>query len=162
MSRRKKKNMRKSKPRPRRFDVRMIRDFLELLHLELRIKLLENTNPGILNPELVEQMGRYYRRYHCRPLLPMTRLDTQGVSRKGAERSLQIVRKLQISRDSGAVEALETLDKCFETAFEALKCPNEVRVISAKAADILRSYEAEFPHGAGFLDDDQDGSDTDD
>ena len=43
-----------------RYDVKMIRDFLDHLIWEVRIGHFENTTaPGTINPELMDQIAKY-------------------------------------------------------------------------------------------------------
>jgi hypothetical protein len=60
----------------RRFDTRMIRDFLEFLRWELRTSRFElsRTKPGTDRPELLEQLIRYVKEYGT-VLLPVIAVE---------------------------------------------------------------------------------------
>ncbi len=119
------KKSKKQRPK-RQFDVRMIKDFLEALHLELRVRELENANPGILNEELQEQMARFFRKYHYVGFLTSTELIDDVGDPEAMDKVAARIYEMQLAVVQPAIAALDTLAPHFEGAFRALAQPDVV------------------------------------
>lgn len=73
MSKRKKHDRQGSS---RKYNLRMIADFIDDLKWELQASVLENRHPGCRpHPELVEQLGKYKRRYGPHQLLAYNAIE---------------------------------------------------------------------------------------
>ena len=140
MARKKKKKNRTRGPaarraerHPRRYNLEMIRDFLDHLLLELRVQhyelnqtlrrfgfagtLGEAANYAI-SPELTEKLNKYIEKYPCF-LLARTVFYTEGATeQETAEVSKSVIRSKSDMRDQ-QIGHLEALKKLFQ---EALKC----------------------------------------
>ena len=68
-----------SMPQRDGYDLDMVRDFLDQLLWEVRVSHFDNTNENPHNPELAEQLQKYHRKYH-RTLVPLVKLDTNGLT----------------------------------------------------------------------------------
>ena len=102
--------------RERRYDVNMIRDFLEHLRWELRTRCVELTHElptsgKIPKDELYEQMVR------------MTTINTDGVPAEEIKAGELKARKLMATQAEQDLSALEHLDRLFEEAFECAAEP---------------------------------------
>jgi hypothetical protein len=89
-----------------RYNRGMIRDFFDHLLWDLRAKLFELEQPGNLsrvNPELVEVLGRFIRRYGCFGLTP-TLVNPADTDRQTADATAREVRD-HYARALAALEA---------------------------------------------------------
>ena len=126
---RKRKKDRQSPRRPRRYDVEMVRDFLEHLMWEVRIKHFENSPSAPLvydssgkgvNPELLDQLVKYGRKYPGSPaLLPVTEFDRTGWDEEDMKCQMGRFKAFLYAVRGEQMEALECLGSLFE---EALEC----------------------------------------
>lgn len=95
-----------------RYDVEMIRDFLDHLTWELRVEQFEHgAAPGTIHPELGEQLEIYMSRYGC-ALLPSMHVDGAGLSEEQLEEAMREYRegaKVTTDRDLAALESLRPL-----------------------------------------------------
>ena len=103
----------------KRYDVEMIRDFLDHLLWEVRINHFENTaDVGAINPELVEQLGKYIRKYNG-VLLPATVINREGATEDQAKATELTYRQIMRDKRQEQMEHLESLQELFA---DALKC----------------------------------------
>jgi hypothetical protein len=133
-------------PNQRRYDVRMIRDFLEHLMWEVRIREYEKKtgDPMNINPEFVEQLRIYMRRYHCLCLMPVNILDNDLNTPEEFAEAMQNFRKYLQSSMEGFVAAMEEFWPLFEQAFESAQVPYAEGIVPQKhykASDFLTSEE---------------------
>ena len=143
-------NRTKTRRKLRKFDAKMIRDFLELLHLEIRMRVHENENPGVKTPpEIVEDLARYYRRYNCVGFTPPTMMVDDTGDREKEKLATAIVRQVQIQRGQEAIAALEALEPYFTDAFLAIP-EKEIKVRPFNVSEVLERSGAdkEFDEGA--------------
>ena len=113
----------------RRYDPEMIEDFLNHLLWEVRIAHHENANrvrqTGKLNPELVDQLGRYFDKYGSTLRLP-NQLDGDGASDAEIKRALEILTVEIGEKGCDAQMAhLEALRGLFESAVSLIRLWNE-------------------------------------
>jgi len=72
------------------YDPEMVRDFIEHLKWELRIKHFENTRRiGTQHPELAEQLEKCIRKRNTKGLLYANQIDRAGLAE---ERAQQVMR----------------------------------------------------------------------
>ena len=127
---------RQSKQKRQRYDVEMIRDFLEHLKWELNIKHFESNYPNKTNPELVEQLEQYIVKRNTAGLLYGLYIDTKGISAEDAEESIKSFRIAEAEIASEAIDALESLERVFEEALDCATKPDGVIIREIKLADI--------------------------
>ena len=120
MSKRRYKQDPQRKDRPKRYDTDMIRDFLKHLKAELIGSHLDDTKPGVIHPEVSEDIGAFCRRYQT-PLRSMHALERpDGMT----EAECQVVLKDRYHQYFGQKAATELKHlEALELAFnEALGC----------------------------------------
>jgi hypothetical protein len=95
---------------PRRYDVDMVRDFLEHLLWAVRVRHFESTNkPGNLNPELLETLGKFVAKYPGSPWLLVSDFFADDPSLPDSQK--RHIRELfQAARASEAEEWLRHLE----------------------------------------------------
>jgi hypothetical protein len=140
--------MKKRKPAPsvKRYDVEMIRDFLDHLTWEVRILHYESLNEDDSIPELEEQLAKYSRKYNA-DLLAVTELDYQGLPAAMVQRARHYWKAAQVKATAEQLQHLEALAGLFKEAFECIGFGNRIgnkRALPArtiKARDILPPEE---------------------
>lgn len=133
----------KKQTKPQRYDVRMIRDFLDHLTWELRICLFElgqqTTKPSKdkpLNPELLEQL-RKYRERGC-TLLPATDIDTSGTTESEARAVVVAISEIEAKRRQEQLDHLEALAGLFQEALHCAAGPaGQIPIRQLRAVDFL-------------------------
>ena len=134
--------------RVRRYDVNMIRDFLEHLRWELRTRCVELTHElptsgKIPKDELYEQMEKYTKKWNC-ALVRMTTINTDGVPAEEIKAGELKARKLMATQAEQDLSALEHLDRLFEEAFECAAEPcGQLSVQQLSLRKFLDSQEDE-------------------
>ena len=125
------------------FDVPMIRDFLELMHLELRVLLQENTTlkPGQSCPELRDELRQAYQKYHCSGLIPAAVIDNDMADEDAERRARTLFRKDRAAEAQASLTALDTLGNHFEVALKSLSGNNLGVYYQCKVSDILKWHE---------------------
>jgi hypothetical protein len=132
----------------RRYDVNMIRDFLEHLRWELRTRCVELTHElpasgKIPKDELYEQMEKYTKKWNC-ALVRMTTINTDGVPAEEIKAGELRARKLMATQAEQDLSALEHLDRLFEEAFECAAEPcGQLSVQQLSLRKFLDSQEDE-------------------
>lgn len=123
----------KTKKPEKRYQIGMIRDFIEQLKWEARIQHFESTSAiGTLNEELAEQLTPFYKKYKS-PLLFNTAIDPDGLSDKEIAQARAKYSDSRAEYLNGCIESLESLSEFFEEAFATgAKRGICTRVISAK------------------------------
>lgn len=105
------------------YNTQMIRDFLEHLMWEVRIKKYENVNRKDpltmeqVNPELVEQLKRFTDARHC-ILIPIENMDPGETSKEEQAELFQVFRKERLKLCEFWLEHLEGLAGLFKMALE--------------------------------------------
>jgi hypothetical protein len=145
--------MEKRKPGPsvKRYDVEMIRDFLEHLTWELRILHYESINEDdTINPKLEDRLAKYSSRYNA-VLLAETELDYEGLPAAMVQRARNYWKAAQVRATAEQLQHLEALAEVFKEAFECIGFRNRignkrsVPVRTIKARDILPPEEGGTP-----------------
>ena len=145
--------MKKRKPSPsvKRYDVEMIRDFLDHLTWEVRILHYESINEDdSINPRLEDQLAKYSRRYNA-VLLAVTELDYEGLPAAMVQRARNYWRAAQVRATAEQLQHLEALAGLFKEAFECIGYSNRnghkraVPTRTIKARNILPPEEGGNP-----------------
>jgi hypothetical protein len=106
------------------YDVPMIRDFLEQLTWEVRIRLFEDTAMrGTVNTELLEQVRPYQTKYGT-ALLPGTVFVTEGLTAAEVVEAEADFRAVSRVKHAQELAALESLSGLFGSAFRVIE--NEI------------------------------------
>ena len=136
----------------KRYDVEMIRDFLEHLTWELRILHYESINEDdTINPKLEDRLAEYSTRYNA-VLLAETELDYEGLPAAMVQRARNYWKAAQVRATAEQLQHLEALAGLFKEAFECINFSNRfgnkrvVPVRTIKARDILPPEEGGNPH----------------
>jgi hypothetical protein len=122
----------------KQYDVEMIRDFIEHLRLELRIKHFENVNPGVsINSILVEQLQKYITRWYTAGLLTDTEIAATEFTEEEYKRIMGEFRQANITRCQKALDALDALDDVLYEALKGAANPESlgIRIITRKAIE---------------------------
>ena len=145
--------MKKRKPGPsvKRYDVEMIRDFLEHLAWEVRVLHYESINEDdSINSKLEDELAKYSRRYNA-VLLAITELDYEGLPATMVQRARNCWKAARVRATAEQLQHLEALAGLFKEAFECIgfrsrtgnKRALPVRTI--KARNILPPEEGGYP-----------------
>ena len=127
----------------KRYDVEMIRDFLDQLRLEVRLRMLENTEgPGERHPDLLAELRKFAEKYDAGLLLAWD-LRPEGCTGEEYEAVRSYLRK---ARGEGRRLQLEHLDALEELFREALRCAMHPLsdgpiVARQRAADMLKKWQ---------------------
>lgn len=124
---------------PKGYPVEQIRDFIQHLLWEARIAHFEATNPGTVNPELVDELAVYSRKYGC-VLWPSRQIDPEDLTPAEVARTVSIQRTREAAAAQAAVTALEEALPFIERALE-IQASRSVPVYHLSAREILRSEE---------------------
>jgi hypothetical protein len=115
-------------PEARRYDVEMIRDFLDHLLWEVRINHYEQITSEV-NPELQEQLTKYIRKRRTVGLLFATQITDLDPARLAEYRTLKAgLRQSQLL-------ALEALRPLFKEALLNAGIPDSINVMNYKTID---------------------------
>src|SRR5262245_17771199 len=130
-------------PSVKRYDVEMIRDFLDHLTWEVRILHYESINEDdSINPKLEDQLAKYSRRYKA-VLLAVTELDYEGLPAAMVQRARNYWKAAQVRATAEQLQHLQALAGLFKEAFDCIGFSNRfgnkrtVAVRTIKARDIL-------------------------
>src|SRR5215831_9660173 len=118
--------MKKRKPSPpaKRYDVEMIRDFLDHLTWEVRILHYESINEDdSLNPKLEDHLAKYSRKYKA-VLLAETELDYEGLPATMVQRARNCWKAAQVRATAEQLQHLEALAGLFKEAFDCIGFSN--------------------------------------
>jgi hypothetical protein len=131
-----------------RYDVDMIRHFLDHLLWEVRVLHFESTAAvGTINPELVEQLAKYSRKYHSKGLLIASELyDPDGdLAEAQIDRAADYWGKERAEVATEWIAALESLGVLFEEAF-LCAAREDALIRKVRAKDILPPEEGGDPN----------------
>jgi len=109
------------------YDVKMIRAFLEHFMWELRIRHFEATHPGTTNPEFTEQLKNCYQRYKTCGLLPINRIDPEGLPASQEKIATNFYYKATAEATQAAITALGSLGDFLEDALEGASRPDQIK-----------------------------------
>jgi hypothetical protein len=131
----------------RHYDVEMIRDFLDHLMWEVRVRHFEYTAAhDTLNPDLCAQLGRYMRKWHCAGLLV-----GNSIAAKPDDMTAEVYASQIATISAGFLRQatewlahLEALNGLFE---QALGCASAPNVCFQRIID-MKTWPPEEP-GAG-------------
>ena len=127
----------------KRYDVEMIRDFLDQLRLEVRLRMLENSDPpGEKHPELLGELRKFTQKYDAGLLLAWD-LSPEGCSQEEYDAVRSYLRK---ARGEGRKQQLEHLEALEELFREALRCAlhrlsDGPIVARQRAAELLKKWQ---------------------
>jgi len=118
----KSRNPKIPKPAERRYDTKMIRDFFDHLMWEWRIMDYENhaKDPSVTNPEFVEMLVKYQRKYNCAGLaLGNVLARDEGMEESEYDRAMPILQRRLAGKSEAVLAMLEALTPVMD---EALMC----------------------------------------
>ena len=93
------------------YDIEMIRDFIEHIQWELRIRHFENTRKiGTEHSELREQLVNCIRKRNTKALLYTNRIDKAGLAEDKAEEVINIIREGLVNEAQAALDAFDVLE----------------------------------------------------
>lgn len=144
------KRKKKRKPKtPKRYDVKMIEDFLEHLRWELVINHFEHTRPdAVVNPDLVDQLTKCVDKRDTIGLMMMLEIETKGVEKNTAKANIKILREAQAKKSQEGINALEILNPIFQEAFICARHPDTLLVKRLPLKKMLeQSKESEDDNG---------------
>lgn len=104
-----------------RYDVGMIRDFLDQLKSDYQVMHHEHDQPGVVNHELVEQTGRFMSRRHNCGLVPLNEILVEGMDAKQNAVVKRCFHQAMKEVSERVLACLDGLDDAFEAAFECLR-----------------------------------------
>jgi len=120
------------------YDAEMIRDFLDHLSWELSICHFENTHKmGATNPELIDQLKKYMRKYNTVGLMAAVVVNKEGVPEDVANQAIESFRKAKAESVEQSLRALDLLKPVFEEALSCIAHPRSFVTRELKVEDIL-------------------------
>ena len=121
MAKRKKRRVLK-----KHYDAEMIRDFLDHLSWELSICHFENTHKkGATNPELIDQLKKYMKKYNTIGLMAAVVVNKEGVPEDVANQAIESFRKAKAESVEQSLRALDLLEPVFEEALTCIAHPED-------------------------------------
>ena len=124
------------------YDVEMIRDFIDHLKWELRIKHFENTHRiGTQHSELTEQLEKYMRKRNTKGLLYANRIDSAGLAEDKAQEVIAVMRDAATIQAQEALDAFEILDPIFQEALDCASHPEKLLARTINLVEFLRHME---------------------
>lgn len=127
----------------KRYDVEMIRDFLDQLRLEVRLRMLENIEqPSVKHPDLLAELRKFTDKYDAGLLLAWD-LRPEGCTSEEYEAVRSHLRK---ARGEGRKLQLEHLEALEELFGEALRCAlhplSEGPIVARqRAVELLKKWQ---------------------
>lgn len=127
----------------KRYDVEMIRDFLDQLRLEVRLRMLENIEqPSAKHPDLLAELRKFTDKYDAGLLLAWD-LRPEGCTSEEYEAVRSHLRK---ARGEGRKLQLEHLEALEELFGEALRCAlhplSEGPIVARqRAVELLKKWQ---------------------
>ena len=121
----------------RRYDLEMIQDFPDHLLWEVRITHYEHTTPqlGTTNPELVDQLQKYQKKYHLLGLLFFQEFDKDLPTEAANEAAMHRFRRQQARKRQEQLAHLEALQEQFQEVLVAAEHPHTaIRVVTKASA----------------------------
>jgi polyphosphate kinase len=133
----------KRRPIRRRYNVQMIRDFLDHLMWEVRINHVESTSVAAtggckVNMELADQLAKYLRKYRTNLRAGVSvRRDTPDQTDEQVQQALKIGSARRAEEHQKYIDALETLKPLFKEALWCAGQPNTITEIVAPVSKVL-------------------------
>jgi hypothetical protein len=146
--------MKKRKPGPsaKRYDIEMIRDFLEHLAWEVRVLHYESINEDdSINSKLEDELAKYSRRYNA-VLLAITELDYEGLPAAMVQRARNYWKAAQVRATAEQLLHLEALVGLFKEAFECIGFSNRIGNKRALPRRTIKVRDILPPEEGGNLD----------
>gem|GEM_PF-2766142 len=127
----------------RYYDVEMIRDFLEHLRWEWAIRHFEVTHGNAENPELVDQLRKYYQKYHTIGLQKANRLVYGDASPEEIELADAVLHQACKVQAESVLKAMDLLQPALEEAFECASAPKRDFFVIKETTvkDLLQRYD---------------------
>ncbi len=132
----------KARSRKQRYNIEMIEDFLDHFFWEFTINLYECTRQDPdkqINPELVEQLYKYQKKYNTIGLMPALVIDPSGVPEGYAKEATKSFRIARAEKAKEVLAALETLKPYFVEAFARAMSPDHFVVTPIKLSDTIET-----------------------
>ncbi|MFC1761796.1 hypothetical protein ACFL6U_06920 [Planctomycetota bacterium] len=124
------------------YDLEMIRDFMEHLGWELRIKHFENTHEkGMQHPELTEQLKKCMVKRNTIGLLYANRVDKAGLAEDKAQEVIATIREVSAMEAQEALDALDILESTLDEALNCASHPDDYMTRTINLVDFLRHME---------------------
>ena len=124
------------------YDLEMIKDFMEHLGWELRIKHFENTHErGAQHPELTEQLKKCMLKRNTVGLLYANRVDKAGLAEDKAQEAIGTIREASAMEAQEALDALDILEPILEEALDCASRPGDFMTRTINLVDFLRHTE---------------------
>ena len=124
------------------YDLEMIKDFMEHLGWELRIKHFESTHErGAQHPELTEQLKKCMLKRNTVGLLYANRIDKGGLEDDKAQEVIETIREASAMEAQEALDALDILEPILEEALECASHPDDFMTRTINLVDFLRHTE---------------------
>lgn len=127
-------------PTAKRYDVEMIRDFLDQLKLEVRLRQLENLDGSAKTPpELLAQLRKFADKYNAGLLLAWE-LIPEGCTKDEYDAVRDRLRQLRAEGRRLELEHLDALEDLFREALRCAQHPLSGGPIVARqrATDVLK------------------------
>jgi hypothetical protein len=124
------------------YDLEMIKDFMEHLGWELRIKHFESTHEkGAQHPELTEQLKKYMQKRNTIGLLYANRIDKAGLAEDKAQEVIETIREASAMEAQEALDALDAIEPILEEALDCASHPGDFMARTINLVDFLRHAE---------------------
>lgn len=105
----------------KKYDEQMIRDFLQQLAWEYRVKKFENVHVGALNDELVEQRATLMKRRRNTGLVPATCLERGDTTQAEYAQAVAKFAQVNVAYCDGVLSALDFISRAVDKAFHELR-----------------------------------------
>ena len=126
----------------RAYDTEMIRDFLEHLQWELRIRHFESTRKiGTQHPELTEQLEKCICKHSTKGLLYTNRIDKTGLAEEKAKEVIEIIREGMAAEAQEALQALDVLEPILEEALDCASRPDDLLARTINLVEFLQAMK---------------------
>ena len=124
------------------YDLEMIKDFMEHLGWELRIKHFENTHEkGMQHPELTEQLKKCMLKRNTIGLLYANRVDKAGLAEDKAQEVIATIREASAMEAQEALDALDILEPTLEEALNCASHPDDYMTRTINLVDFLKHMD---------------------
>jgi len=142
-----------------RYDLEMIRDFLDHLTWEVRILEHEATHPGAINPELVDQLSKYQTKRKTVGLLVTSTVSAEAA--QADPEKFAVFRILQGKVRACQLAHLDALKSLFDEAFLVASEPNSLVCVQTDSLDdgIEQLKQQLTSYGVKVVDGDDDEDD---
>lgn len=125
----------------RHYNVEMIQDFLEHLRWVYAVNHFENTHKDSINPELVDQLEKYTRKYNTVGLMDEFFLTTNNMSEEQKDQAMEKLRSMRAKQAKEVLQALDTLEPYLEKAFNCALHPYTIMQTEIEIDPLLNDKE---------------------